>query len=280
MSDEELVVVTVAPTGSTQWQKTPYLPITPIEIADQAVDAYEAGASVAHIHVRDPKTKAPNPRVELYREVLDNIRDKCDMIVQLSTGAGGPYGISFEQRMCGLELSPESASLDVGTMTFGDSVFINPPDAVEKVAVLMSEKKIKPEVECFDVGHIDIALRLVQKGLLKEPLRISVVLGVKGGIPAKPEHLIHMMKCLPAGCRPNAICIGKAQFPMLATAMAVGADVRVGMEDNIYVAKGALAKSNAELVSKIVRIAKEFGKKIATPSEARKILGLSPRLMP
>jgi len=275
MSLDDRLIITVAPTGSgPQWQKTPYLPIAPAEIAEEAVKAYEAGASVAHIHVRDPKTKAPRPDVELYREVTTRIRDKSDMVIQLTTGGGGPYGVSVEQRMSALELSPEFASLNVATMTFGDSVFMNQPEVVEKVATTMRDRGIKPEIECYDVGHIELAIGLVDKGLLKDPLRISLVLGVKGGIPGTPENLIHMQRCLPRGCRWNVIAVGRTQFPLLTQGILLGGDVRVGMEDNIYVAKGVLAKGNAELVSKIARIAKELGKEIATPSEVRKILGL------
>ena len=275
MSLDDRLIITVAPTGSgSQWQKTPHLPIAPAEIAEEAVKAYEAGASVAHIHVRDPKTKAPWPDVELYREVTKRIRDKCDMIVQLTTGGGGPYGISIEQRMCALELSPEFASLNVATMTFGDGVFMNQPEVVEKVAATMRDRGIKPEIECYDVGHIELALGLLEKGLVKDPLRISLVLGVKGGIPSTPENLIHMQRSLPVSCRWNVITTGRAQFPLLTLGMILGGDVRVGMEDNIYLAKGVLAQGNAELVSKIARIAKELGKETATPSEAREILGL------
>jgi 3-keto-5-aminohexanoate cleavage enzyme len=275
------LIVTVAVTGSgAQWRKTPYIPIKPEEIADQAVKAYEEGAAVAHIHVRDPTTKEPNPRVELYREVLERIRDKCDMVVQLTTGGGGPYGVSFDQRMCALDLHPEFASLNVATMTFGDSVFMNYPSEVEKAAALMLERGIKPEVECYDIGHIALAERLIEKKLLKTPLRISLVLGVVGGIPAKPTNLVHMMNALPESSRPNVICIGKNQFPMLNLAINLSADARVGMEDNIYLSKGVLAKSNAELVSKIVRIAKEAGKEVATPSEARSILNLKGTSIP
>lgn len=275
MNSDDRLIITVAPTGSgSQWQKTPHLPITPVEIADAAVKACDAGASVAHIHVRDPKTKAPNPDRELYREVMTRIKDQCDMIVQLTTGGGGPYGISFEQRMCALELSPESASLNVATMTFGDSVFMNPPGDVEKIARIMARRGIKPEAECYDVGHIDLAVGLREKGLLSDPLRISLVLGVKGGIPATPENLIHMYRCLPPSCRWNAIVVGRAQFPLLNLAITLGGDVRVGMEDNIYISKGVLAESNAQLVEKAVDMAEDLGKKIATPDEARRILGL------
>jgi 3-keto-5-aminohexanoate cleavage enzyme len=260
MNYSDKLIVTVAATGSAeQWRKTPFLPIKPEEIADSAVKAHEEGAAVAHIHVRDPVTKAPNPRVELYREVLERIRDKCDMIVQLTTGGGGPYGISFDQRMCALDLNPDFASLNVATMTFGDSVFMNHPADVEKAAALMLERGIKPEVEVYDVGHVALAERLGERKLLKSPLRISLVLGVVGGIPATAANLVHMMNILPKDSRSNVICIGKNQFPMLTLAMNLGADVRVGMEDNIYLSKGVLAKSNAELVSKIVRIAKEAG---------------------
>ncbi|MEM2368476.1 MAG: 3-keto-5-aminohexanoate cleavage protein [Candidatus Bathyarchaeia archaeon] len=271
-----MMIITVAPTGSgPMWKETPYLPITPEQIAEEAVKAYEAGAAVAHIHVRNPKTKEPYPDVNLYREVVERIREKCDMIIQLTTGGGGPYGISLEQRMCALELNPEFASLNVATMTFGNSVFLNPPDVVEKIAKMMLERNIKPEIECYDVGHINLALQLFEKGLLKEPLRFGLVLGVRGGIPATPENLMHMVKALPQNCRWNVIAVGgKVQFKLLTLGMILGGDVRVGMEDNIYLAKGVLAKSNAELVAKVVRIAKELGVEIATPSEARKLLGL------
>ncbi len=275
MSVYEKVIVTVALTGSaSQWEKTPYLPITPEQIAQDAIKAHGEGAAVAHVHVRNPATKAPDPKVELYREVMERIRDKCDMIVQLTTGGGGPYGISFEQRMCALELNPEFASLNVATMTFGEGVFMNTPADVERAATTMRDRGIKPEVECYDVGHIDLARRLVEKGLLSNPLRLSLVLGVVGGIPATAENLFHMMKSVPPDCRPNVIAIGKAQFPMIALGMNLGADVRVGMEDNIYLSKGVLAKSNAELVAKAVRLVRESGREIATPNEARSMLGL------
>ncbi|MEM3622837.1 MAG: 3-keto-5-aminohexanoate cleavage protein [Candidatus Bathyarchaeia archaeon] len=271
-----MMIITVAPTGSgPMWKETPYLPITPAEIAEEAVKAYEAGASVAHIHVRDPKTKEPYPDVKLYGEVIERIRKKCDMIIQLTTGGGGPYGISLEQRMCALNLNPEFASLNVATMTFGNSVFLNPPETVEKIAKTMLERDIKPEIECYDVGHINLALQLFDKGLLKEPLRFGLVLGVRGGIPATPENLIHMVKTLPQNCRWNVIAVGgRVQFQLLTLGMILGGDVRVGMEDNFYLAKGVLAKSNAELVAKVVKMAKELGIEIATPSEARKLLGL------
>jgi 3-keto-5-aminohexanoate cleavage enzyme len=280
LSSADSLIVTVAVTGSAaQWQKTPYLPITPQEIADSAVKAYEEGAAIAHIHVRDPITKAPNPKVELYREVLERIKDKCDMIVQLTTGGGGPYGVPFDQRMCALDLYPDSASLNVATMTFGDGVFMNQPADVERAATLMMERGVKPEVECYDVGHIALAERLIEKGLLKTPLRISLVLGVVGGIPAKATNLVHMMSILPKNSRPNVIGIGKNQFRMLTLGIDLGADARVGMEDNIYLSKGVLAKNNAELVAKIVRIAKEAGREVATPTEAREILDLKGNLM-
>jgi 3-keto-5-aminohexanoate cleavage enzyme len=271
----EKLIITCALTGSaSQWQKTTYLPITPEEIANDAIKAHAEGAAVAHVHVRDPVTKAPNPNVELYKEVMDRVREKCDIVLQLTTGGGGPYGISFEQRMSALDLRPEFASLNVATMTFGEGVFMNKPSDVERAATLMKERGIKPEVECYDVGHLELARRLVEKGLLDEPLRVSLVMGVVGGIPATTENLVHMMKALPPGSRSNIIGVGKAQFPLATVGMTMGADVRVGMEDNIYLSKGVLAKGNGELVAKVVRIAKELGKEPATPEEARRILGL------
>jgi len=275
MSLSSKAIVTVALTGSgPQWEKNPNVPIRPEEIASDAVEAYKEGAAVAHVHVRDPTTKAPNPNVELYRQVTERIRERCDMIVQLTTGGGGPYGISFEQRICALDLNPEFASLNVATMTFGESVFINRPEDVERAASMMRERSIKPEVECYDLGHIELTRRLAKKGFLSGPLRISLVLGVIGGIPASAENLVHMLHSLPSNCRPNVIAIGKSQFQMIALGASLGTDVRVGMEDNIYLSKGVLANSNAELVSKAVTIVKELGREVATPNEARRILSL------
>jgi 3-keto-5-aminohexanoate cleavage enzyme len=273
--NDNLLIITVAPTGSgAQWKKNSYLPITPAEVADEALKSNEVGAAIAHIHVRDPKTKAPRPEVELYKEVMERIQDKSDMIVQLTTGGGGPYGVSIDQRMCALELNPESASLNVATMTFGEGVFMNPPEIVLKIANIMMERRIKPEIECYDVGHVALTKGFAEKGLLTEPLRVSLVLGVRGGIPATPDNLIHMRNSLPSGCRWNTIVIGRNQFPIVTVGMILGGDVRVGMEDNIYLEKGVLARGNAELVSKVVRIAKELGKKIATPNQARDLLGI------
>jgi len=271
-----MIIITVAPTGSrTSRKNTPYVPITPAEISEECVKAYEAGAAVAHIHVRDPKTLGPSQDVELYREVIDRIRDKCDMIIQLTTGAGGSVGVPPERRITSLELNPEIASLNVATMTFGDGIFLNTPEVVEKFAKIMLERDIKPEIECYDVGHINLALRLLERGLLKDPLRVSLVMGVVGGIPATAKNLLYMVECLPPKARWQVITVGRAQFEMATMGMILGGDIRVGMEDNIFLAKGVLAKSNAELVAKVVRIAKELHREIATPSEARKLLELS-----
>ena len=270
-----MVIITVAPTGSgPQWRKTPHIPITPSEIAQQVVEAYETGAAVAHIHVRDPITKNPYPSTEMYREVIERIKDRCDIVIQLTTGGGGPYGISLDQRLCSLDLDPEFASLNVATMTFGNSIFLNPPETVERIARIMLQKHIKPEIECYDLGHISLALHLLDKGLLEKPLRLGLVLGVTGGIPAKPENLFHMVQSLPSDCRWNVIVVGKQQFSLLTMGMILGGDVRVGMEDNIHIAKGRLAKSNAELVAKMAKLVGGLGEEIATPAEARKLLGI------
>ncbi|MCS7133626.1 MAG: 3-keto-5-aminohexanoate cleavage protein [Candidatus Caldarchaeum sp.] len=271
------LIVTVAPTGSgQQWMKSPYLPITPEQIAEEAVKAYEEGASVVHVHARDPDTKAPSPDVSLYKRIVELIRDRCDMVIQITSSGGGPYGVTLEQRMrLIVETRPEFASLNVGTMTFGEGVFLNPPEFVRKLARTMLELGVKPEVECYDVGHLDLMKILMDEELVKPPVRASLVLGVRGGVPATVENLVHMVKQIPPGVRWNTIVVGRHQFPLLTVGMLMGGDVRVGMEDNIYLGKGVLAKSNAELVSKIVRIAKEFGREIATPSEAREILGIS-----
>ena len=272
-----MLIITVAPTGLTDLRgNAQYLPVTPQEIAEECIKAWEAGAAIAHIHVRDPNTLMQSHSVELYREVIDTIRDKCNMIIQLTTATLGASASQSEERVTHLALRPESASLDVATMTFRDGVFINHPDFVQKLAKIMLEKNVKPEIECFDVGHINLAIRLQEKMSFKEPLRISLVLGVVGGIPATPKNLVHMIECLPRHTRWQLVCMESiSHFKMVTLAMALGGDVRVGMEDNIYLAKNILAKSNAELVAKATKTAEEFGLEVATPDEARKLLGLS-----
>ncbi|MEM1538032.1 MAG: 3-keto-5-aminohexanoate cleavage protein [Candidatus Nezhaarchaeales archaeon] len=274
--DADKLIITVAPTGSYPSRElTPYVPLTPEEIAKEVYKSYEAGAAIAHVHVRDSEGK-PSNSVKLFKEVYDRIREKCDIIIQFSSSSGAPLtGASDEARLAPIiKVKPEMASLNVASMNFGDRVFLNPPAMVERFARAMLEAGVKPEVECYDMGHIGIAVKLIRKGLLKPPFRFSLVLGVEGGIPPTLKNLLHMVEALPENCNWQVIGIGRYQFPLSTVAMILGGHVRVGMEDNIYLAKGILAKSNAELVVKAIRIAKELGREVATPSDARRMLGL------
>jgi 3-keto-5-aminohexanoate cleavage enzyme len=268
----EKLIITVALTGAEVTREhTPYLPITPQEIADAAYEAWQAGASIAHIHVRDSEGR-PSQDGELYRQALEFIREKCDIIVQPSTG--GAVGMTPEERLQPVYLRPEMATLTVGTVNFGDDVFMNTPKDIEIFAQTMQEHGVKPELEIFEVGMITNALRLVKKGLVQEPLHFDFVMGVPGAIAGTPENLLHLVKSIPEGSTWSVAGVGRAQLPLNTMAILLGGHVRVGFEDNIYYEKGVLAKSNAQFVERIVRLANELGREIATPNEARKILGL------
>jgi len=268
----EKLIITVALTGAEVTREhTPHLPITPQEIADAAYEAWQAGASIAHIHVRDAEGR-PSQDGELYRQALELIREKCDIIVQPSTG--GAVGMTPEERLQPVYLRPEMATLTVGTVNFGDDVFMNTPKDIEIYARTMQEHGVKPELEIFEVGMITNALRLLKKGLFSEPLHFDFVMGVPGAIAGTPENLLHLIKQIPEGSTWSVAGVGRAQLPLGTMAILLGGHVRVGFEDNIYYEKGVLATSNAQFVERIVRLAKELGREVATPNEARNILGL------
>ena len=286
------VVVTVPVTGSAGDRKTPFLPITPREIAESAVDAGKAGASVVHIHVRDVKTGRPSMDFELYREVVDRIRDHSDMIINLSTGPGArfvpddkdPMGLGPESTLCGpqkrvehvLRLKPELCSLDVGSMNFGARVFVNTVSHVETMADLVVGAGIKPELEVFDMGHIEIARHLLETGKVGHPSLFQLCMSIPWGIPATTKNMIMMKEALPAGAVWTAFGISADCFPMAAQSVLLGGHVRVGMEDNLYLAKGQRASSNRELVEKAVRIIRALDKQPASPDEARELLQIDP----
>lgn len=271
------LIVSVATTGS--WptkQLTPYVPTTPEEIASSALEAWREGASIVHIHVRDEEEKVVcDPH--RYRRVMELIDEAgCDLVVNLST-SGGAGGAGEQARLEVVDLRPELASFDAGSMNFGDKVFLNSPDFLLRLAGLMKERGVKPEIECFDTGMIDNAMRVIEQGLIDPPYWFQIVLGVKGGAPASPRQLLHMVEMLPAGAPWSVCAIARHQLPMNVMAMAMGGHVRTGLEDNIYYRRGELARSNAQLVARLVRIGRELGREIASPSETRSILGLPPR---
>ncbi|MGB9749512.1 MAG: 3-keto-5-aminohexanoate cleavage protein [Caldisericia bacterium] len=270
----EKLIITVAPVGAEVTKKeNPYLPITPNEIAEEVLRCYNSGASVIHLHARD-EAGNPTQKKERYKEIIEKIREKVpDIILQISTG--GAIGMSFEERAEPLELNPEFASLTLGTVNFGEGVFYNPPDWIKKFALIMKERKIKPEIEIFEKGMIENALKLLKEGLLEEPLHFDFVLGVPGGMSGDPKNLIFLIDSIPPNSTWMVAGIGKYEYPLSIIAITLGGNVRVGFEDNIYIKKGVLAKSNAEFVERIVKFSLEFGREIAKPNEVRKILNIT-----
>jgi len=252
------------------------LPYTVEEIGIEAEKAYKAGASIIHLHVREDDG-TPTQNKERFRACIKEIQKRCpDVIIQPSTG--GAVGMSNEERLQPVDLSPEMATLDCGTCNFGgDEVFVNTENTIKEFGEKMIKLGVKPEVEVFDKGMIDMAIRLQKKGFIKSPMHFNFVLGVNGGISASPRDLVFMAGSIPSESTFTVSGIGRNEFPMAAMAIIMGGHVRVGYEDNVYLSKGILAKSNGELVSKVVRLASELGREIANPNETRKILGLKER---
>jgi len=270
------IIITVAPTGSIATrQDTPYLPITPEEVAEETLRSYNAGASVVHLHARDSMSGAPTSDIAVYEDYLRLIREKCDIVTQITTGGGATtMGLTPEQRIEAVgALKPEMASLNAGSMNFGRKLFPNPPDVIEMYARKMTEWGVVPEYEIYDVSMVDNVKRLIlDTGIMKPPLQFSLVMGVAGGIPATPKNAVFLSEALPADCTWQMIGIGRHQIPLGTLGVVLGGSVRVGMEDNIYLSKGVLARSNAVLVEKMARIIRELGFEIATAAEARQIL--------
>lgn len=268
------MIVTVATTGSrTTKEQNPDTPITPEEIANQAVACWRAGAAIVHVHVRRPDGVVTCDPA-LYQEVRERIRAAgSDIIINMSTG-GGAGVTTDEERMQPVALRPEIASFDCGSTNFGEGVFINSPKFLRELARRMRENGVRPEIECFDTGMIQNALDLVREGHLAEPLLFQFVLGVKGAAPPTVKELLHMTECIPPGTPWSVCAIGRGQLPMNVAAMIMGGHPRTGMEDNIYYRRGEKVTGNAQLVERVVRIGKEYGREPATPTEARRILGL------
>jgi len=268
----EKLIITVAPTGSqTTREHTPYLPLSPKEIADSVYEAWQAGASIAHIHVRD---ESGNNTLDLntYREVVDRIQDKCDIIINLTTAGGIVMNDEDRLRVC--ELCSEMATFDAGTLNFGSGVFHNTPTFLERLAAKLKENRIKPEIEVFDVGMIENTKRIIKKGLMDPPFHFQFVLGIHGGMPATPKNLLFLSESIPQGSTWSAIGASKDQLTINTMSILMGGHVRVGMEDSVYFRKGELAKTNAQFVDRIVDLSGILGREVATPNEARKILGL------
>lgn len=271
----EKLIITAAICGAEVTKEhNPNVPYTVEEIANEAYKAYKAGASIIHLHVREDDG-TPTQSKDRFEKCINAIKEKCpDAIIQPSTG--GAVGMSSEERLQPTELRPEMATLDCGTCNFGgDEVFVNTENMIKEFGEKMINLGIKPECEVFDKGMIDMALRLQKKGYIKTPMHFNFVMGVNGGITGTTRDLQFMIDSIPAGSTFTVSGVGRAQLPMTTMAIITGGHVRVGFEDNVNIAKGVPASSNADFVEKVVRLAKELGREIATPSEAREILGLS-----
>ncbi|MDR1572196.1 MAG: 3-keto-5-aminohexanoate cleavage protein [Clostridiales Family XIII bacterium] len=270
----EKLIITAAICGAEVTKaNNPAVPYTVEEIAREARSAYDAGASVIHLHVRDDDG-TPTQSRERFQECISAILRECpDAIVQPSTG--GAVGMSDMERLQSTEVepAPEFATLDCGTLNFGgDEIFVNSDNTIFNFAKVMKERGIKPELEVFDKGMIDIALKADRKGLLVHPLHFDFVLGVQ--MTATVRDLVFMAGSIPPGSTWTVAGIGRSEFDMAAAAIVMGGHVRVGFEDNLYLEKGVLAGSNGELVGKAVKLARLLGRDIASPAEARRILHL------
>jgi 3-keto-5-aminohexanoate cleavage enzyme len=276
MSADVPMVITAAMVGAeVTREQTPYLPITADEIGEDAARCREAGAAMVHIHVRTADGK-PSQDTELFRAAIRAIRKRCDILVQVSTG--GAVGMNVDERCGPLKLTgddrPDMATLSTGTVNFGDDVFWNPRPLVRDIAKRISGLGLKPEIECFDTGMIEEAYALEKEGFITFPAHFDFVLGVGGALGAKPEALDFMRSYIPKGSTWTCAAMGRHQLPFVELSAERGGNARVGIEDNIYLSKGVLAKGNYELVAEAAKRATAKGRALATPQQARELLRL------
>jgi uncharacterized protein (DUF849 family) len=287
------VMISCAVTGSADTPgRNPAVPVTPAQIAQSAIDAAKAGAAIVHIHVRNPETTRPSMNPAHYREVVERIRASgSDVLINLTTGPGARFSpgnddplkpgpgttmkSAAERVQHIVELKPEICSLDMGSMNMGPHVFVNTPGYLETMAVAIRDAGVLPELEVFEAGHLLLAKRLIETGHIKGPGVFQICLGISWAQPATPEAMTYMRSLLPANSPWFAFGISLHQFPMVAQAVLLGGHPRVGLEDNIYLEKGKLAPSNAALVEKAAKIIEILGDVVATPADARQILGLN-----
>jgi uncharacterized protein (DUF849 family) len=295
-SPRDKVFITCAVTGNlTTPDQTPHLPITPEEIADAALGAAEAGAAIVHLHVRDPETGKPSMALEYYRDVVERIRARnTQLVLNLTTGPGGRFVPSEDDpKVAGpgttllvpekrvehiTALRPDICTLDLNTMNSGKEVVINTPGNVRRMASVIATAGVKPEIELFDSGDIALMHDLLKDGTLTGPVLCSFVMGVRYGFQPSPETVLYARSLLPADAQFTAIGIGRTAFQSVALSYLAGGHVRVGLEDSVYLDRGVLAPSNAAMVEKARRIVEDLGGQIASPREARDILGLPTRL--
>jgi len=267
----EKLIITLAPTGSIPKTKdNPHVPVTPGQIVECALKCEDEGAAIIHIHARDKEENASD-EPEFFQQVVDRLEGRTNLIINISTG--GRAGVGLESRTKRLEAGCEMASLTTGSVNFPRSAYVNPPDLVDGLAQRMKELGIKPEMEVFDLSMINNAISLLDRDLADAPLHFNFVMGLKGAMPARIEHLVHLTGFLPEKSTWLVSGVGAAQLSMSIHAVLMGGHVRIGLEDNIYYRKGELA-TNEMLVRRIAALSQELGREVATPDEARKILGL------
>lgn len=266
------VIITCAVSGAeTTKENNPAVPYTPQEIADSAYEAYLAGASILHLHVRkDDGT--PTQDINIFKKTIDLVRSKCDMVIETTTG--GAVGMSFEEKLQPVTLQPEMASLDCGTINFGDDYIVNTLPMMRKFAEAMRDYKVRPTLECFDISHIHSTYMLIKEGLLEGPLHYGLGLNIPGCLKWSPEVLQFMVSQLPAGANWTSVGISRACVPASLGALTLGGHLRVGFEDNVYYEKGVLAKSNAQLVERCAAMIKASGSQVATPDDVRELYQL------
>jgi len=287
------VIITCAVTGNlTTPEQTPHLPITPVQIADACLGAADAGAAIVHIHVRDPGTGRPSMSLDYYSEVVARIRaGNPELILNITTGPGGRFVPTPDEPKLAAEgttlmapekrvehiaaLRPDICTLDLNTMNSGKEVVINTPGSVRRMAKVISDAGVKPEIELFDSGDIALMNDLLKDGTLSGPVLCSFVMGVRYGFQPGPETVLYARDLLPRDAEFTAIGIGKAAFTTVAQSYLAGGHVRVGLEDSVYLSRGQLANSNGEMVTKARRIVEDLGGQIAAIGEARQIAGLT-----
>jgi 3-keto-5-aminohexanoate cleavage enzyme len=266
------VIITVAPTGPIATKAdNASLPTQPDEIAGQVAAAYEAGAAVAHIHLRDESDR-PTADLGIARRTMELIAERCPILIQLSTGVG--LSVPFEEREELVTLRPTMATLNPCSMSFGEGEFLNPPKGVRRLAARMRDLGVKPELEIYDTGHLEAALRLRDEGLLAEPLQFSIVLGVRGGMAATPDNLMMMVRRLPEGAAWQVIAIGRRNLELTAIGLALGGNCRAGLEDTLHLRKGELAAGNTPLVERARILARDLDLGVADVDQAKRQLQL------
>jgi 3-keto-5-aminohexanoate cleavage enzyme len=272
---EKLIITAAITGGRITREMTPYIPVTSEEIVQSAYECWQAGAAIAHIHVRDPQTGLGTQDVEVFRQVVEPLREKTDLILCLTTAGVPGRTLSTEERLAPVDLKPELASFDAGSFNRGRSVYVNSPEFLDRAAEKMRESGVKPEFETFDLGMLITALHLRDQGKVDEPLHFQLVLGTLWGAPATPKSLLHLLDHIPQTSTWSVIGAGRWHLPMSMLALVMGGHIRVGLEDSLYYGKGVLAERNAQFVERIVRISRDCGREVATPAEAREILSLN-----